>query len=1037
MPDPAPAVPDVEAARKKAEQIQQYQDYHKARPATTMSESDQIADMQRRHREKAEAWAQDYIASGEDPKKRPKKLTTYQHEALVKAQSQKMLQDGKDGVEQTPAGTHFMKKALAETGDLGQIGQSTRAGAQKVLDVTDTTTAKVLGVGAKVATGGDVRGIVQNAAVLGDLTGQAMIANDESIKKGLTDSVARNEVSSDDLKDKVSGFQSAAKGSDERKAAALKTFQSAGTRARDQAELGAYQDLSMKVGAEEYSKDEVLGKAAPELLDYKEGDVVKREDAMHGSTYGKLKRAVQTGGMSTSGKLSDEQKADIAGIQKELDDEKSARQAEHEARNAGSLKGQAKRAVLMQGSKLTDAEKADIERIQKEKSDHESVSKFTEAQLKSSKDQVRLQVEALQKSKPTWHMTDERKAKAADIQKQIDALQPQLDEGRKKLADHRAATKAKSEEFDGQVGDIHARADGGFTRAETAARAAKEQKITDIRTGATAAENFTDKHAGETINHYNRVGGMIDRMEDPAKMEATTSGTIAHYANKFGEHTEDAGKIVGGGSDDARDLQAQGKYGKAAATSIVGIGMESAKIAGAPVGAGVAGDGLQKVLSSGMTGVGKGVQALSADAAAEERERTHSRDVVSGARREELKSSSFVTTRRPEKNDPTIAGALADVGKAFLGADAVKDGIMDAVGLGDNDDKGGSSGGDEDKSEKPEIKGSPKNDVDGPDSGGDASNLATVEREDAPDLTGPSHGDATNLADEPHDVGHDAGVDGHPEVGGGHPGGDEHVGGGAPVVEEDHGGGAPVVEEDHGGGAPVVEEDHGGGDVAEEHADGGAPAVEEEHGGDAPAVPEDHAGGDAEHGGDGPAVEEEQGGGAGDADNAEGDGHDANPEDAEGADKEDAEAAGKDDEGDAHDPRAEEEKPYGDKVAENAQGEAYEMGGDKALEVGAAKVDRFAAAPEVQAKADAPVLHPAVGANPAPGPNPGPATKKQLPWWQRIWRAVKRGARAVGRGVMSAGRAVGRGVMSAGRAVKRGFKSMKKRFRSLFRTKKK
>jgi len=962
------------AAKRTPEQqaiMDAYVADNKSRPATTMSHDEQVADFSRR-----------FTAS------RAKRITE-----IAKARQAKDAADraaaGDGAVEQSPAGSYFKEKALAEAGGLGQAGQTVRGGAQKVLDVTDTTAAKVVGMGAKIATGGDVRGIVQNAAVLGDLGGQAMIANDEKIKQGFDSSVERNEASSTDLAGKVTDFQSAAKGSAERRAAALKTFQSAGTRARDQAELGAYQDLTMRVGPEEYSKDEVLGKAAPDVMDYKEGDVVKREDAMHGSAYGKVKRAVQTGGFSTAGKLSDEQKADIAGIQRELDDEKSARSAEHAGRDAGSLKGQAKRFILHQGSKLTDDEKDEIERISTAKATHETNAKATEAQLRESKEQIRKQIETLKGQQPKFLVTNARKAQHAALQKQIDALQPSLDEGRKKLADHRAATKSALAEFDGQVGDIHARANGGFTRAETAARAAKEQKITDIRTGATAAENFTEKHAGKTINHYNRVGGMIERMEDPAKMEATTSGTIAHYVNKGAEHVEDAGKIVGGSADDARDLQEQGKYGKATATSVVGIGMESAKIAGAPVGAGLAGDGLQKVISSSMTGVGKGVQALTADAAAEERERTHSRDVVSGKRREDLKTSSFVTTRRPGKSTPTIAGALADVGKAVLGADAVKDGIMDGLGLGDKEEADSGSG---EERAAPEAKEAPKVGGDAPESGGDAPDLAAEPHGDAPDLAAEPHGDAPDLSGEPHEVGHAGGAGMHQEVGGGHPGGGdlEHADGGAPVPEDAHEAEQVGPMEQAG----PVEKVEPAGDEAE-HA--GPAGDEAEHAGP--------AGDEAEHAG--PAGDEgEHAGPAGD--------------EAEHAGAEEEGAAKDEEDGGAHDPRAEEEKPFHEKVVDNAKGEVYEMAGDRALDAGADRVDAFAAGPVVQPKADARVLHPQVP-GPGPGPGPAPAPNDHLPWWKRLWRAVKRGARAVGRGVRRAAGAVKRGFSAAGRRIRSWF----------------
>jgi hypothetical protein len=955
------------AAKRTPEQqaiMDAYVADNKSRPATTMSHDEQVADFTRRALEaKARRTAE-----------------------AAKAREAKAAADRASGAApapEAPAGSLFKARALAKAGDLAKAGQATRSGAQTVLDATDTTAAKVVGVGAKIATGGDVHGIIQNAAVLTDLSGQAMIANDASIKQGYEDSVARNEASSAELQDKVSAFQSAPVGTAERRAGALKAFKSAGWRVRDQAELGAYQDLTMRTGPEEYSQDEVLGKAAPKILDYDEGDVVKREDAAHGSFYGKAKRAIQTGGLSTSGKLTDEQKAHVGKLQQELDDEEAARKTEHEGRNHGSMYGRAKRLVTFQGSKLTDDEKDEIERINTAKAAHATNAKAAEAQLREPKEQIRKQIEALKGQQHTFAWTSESKAHNARIQEQIDALQPSLDEGRRKLQAHRDETAAAQAEFDGQVGDIHARASGGFTRAETAARDAKQRQITDVLKNATAAENFTDEHAGKTINHYGRVGGMIERMQDPTKMEPTTAGTIADYVNKGAEHVEDAGKMAGGSADDSRDLKEQGKYLKSTVTSMVGVGMETAKLAGAPVGAGLAGDGVQKVVSSTLKGAGKGVQALTADAAAEERERTHSRDVVSGARREELKKASFVTTRRPDKKDPTLAGALGDLAKGALAMDPVKDAIMEGVGLGDNEEDAGPSGDDEKRS----AVAGPK---DAPDAGDGKADVGG----DRPDLSGQPHGDVPDLSGEPHEVGHEAGGDVHQELGGGHPvGGDEHAGG---VEKEPAAGGGPVVED-----KPVV-----GGD---EPAAGGGPVVE-----DKPVV-----GGDEPAAGGGPVVEDKPVVGGGDEPAAGGDNEHAGGEE---------EGAGKEEEG-AHDPRAEEEKPFGEKVADNAKGEAYEMAGDRALDAGADKVDNFVAAPVVQAKDDVRVLHPQV---PAPGPNPAPRPKKDVPWWMRIWRAIKRGARAVGRGAMRAGRAVGRGAMRVGRAVKRGFSSMGRRIRSWF-----
>jgi hypothetical protein len=900
MPDPAPASELAEAARKKAEVMQGYKDYVAARPATTMSHEDQVADFARRNKEARDRRTLEKA-----------KLTSAQMDA-----------DRAAGIKQAPAGSYFKEKALAESGDLAQAGQGVRKVSQTVLDKTDTTTAKVGGMAAKVITGADVRNIVQGGAVLGDLSGQAMIAKDSSIQAGYEKSQARNEISSDDLQSKVGEFQAALKGSGERRVAALSTFRSAGMRARDQAELGAYQDLKMKVGPEEYSKDEVLGKAAPGAMDYNEGDVVKREDALHGSTYGKFKRAVLTGGVSTSGKLSDEQKADVARLQGELDTEKSARNKEHEDREAGSLKGQAKRFVMFQGSKLTPDEKTSIKAINSSKANHEQTAKQTEAQLKSEKDKIKAQVDKLKSAQPSGILyTDERKARHAELQRQIDALQPTLDDSRKKLADHRAAAKAGSLEFEGQVSDIHARAKGNFTRAESAARAEKEEQIKGIRTGATAAAAFTDKHAGETINHYNRVGGMIDRMEDPTKMEATRLGTAADYANKGFEHVEDAGKIVGGSADDARDMQEQGKYLKAGITAGVGVGVESAKLAGAALpGVAHLGDGTQKVISGGLKGVGMIGQALTEDAAKAERERTHSRDVVEGRRRETLKSKSFVTTRQPKNETPSILGGVGELAKAALGADVVKDSIKDVVGLGDPEGEREATS----------------------DTRGDDVAKPGVETE--------SSVDGVDRPEEVHGL--SGGEVGKPEEVHGLSGGEV----GKP--EEVHG--------LSGGEVGKPEEVHGlsGGEV-------GKP--EEVHGLSGEGI-------------DKPAEVEELG--------------------VDGVEEPEA------------------PESFEDDIRGNIEDESYEAAADGLVDKGTEKAGVMLAGPTSIPKADAAVHKPAapVQTGPVPSPAPGPAAPK-LSWWQRMWKAVKRGARSVGRGVKSVGRKLWNSAKQGARSITRGVKS--------------
>lgn len=49
-----------------------------------------------------------------------------------------------------------------------------------------------------------------------------------------------------------------------------------------------------------------------------------------------------------------------------------------------------------------------------------------------------------------------------------------------------------------------------------------------------------------------------------------------------------------------------------------------------------------------------------------------------------------------------------------------------------------------------------------------------------------------------------------------------------------------------------------------------------------------------------------------------------------------------------------------------------------------------------------------------PSPMPAPA-KQRLPWWKRMWNAVKRGARSVGRGMRRVGNSIRRGVSAAGK----------------------
>jgi hypothetical protein len=74
--------------------------------------------------------------------------------------------------------------------------------------------------------------------------------------------------------------------------------------------------------------------------------------------------------------------------------------------------------------------------------------------------------------------------------------------------------------------------------------------------------------------------------------------------------------------------------------------------------------------------------------------------------------------------------------------------------------------------------------------------------------------------------------------------------------------------------------------------------------------------------------------------------------------------------------------------------------------------------PDSTTQTPVPGPSPTIDPRPTPGtPDPvGPAPGKQrLPWWKRMWNAVKRGASYVGRGVRKVGRSISRGVSAAGK----------------------
>lgn len=72
-------------------------------------------------------------------------------------------------------------------------------------------------------------------------------------------------------------------------------------------------------------------------------------------------------------------------------------------------------------------------------------------------------------------------------------------------------------------------------------------------------------------------------------------------------------------------------------------------------------------------------------------------------------------------------------------------------------------------------------------------------------------------------------------------------------------------------------------------------------------------------------------------------------------------------------------------------------------------------APTTESKVPAPAPthdpQPTPGTPDPAGPTPG---SQRLPWWKRMWNAVKRGARSVGRGVRNVGNSIRRGVSAAG-----------------------
>ena len=583
----------------------------------------------------------------------------------VKAMSDKFLEDGRNGVKGDGAGQATIDRAMSKLGRLGRAGAAVISGSKTLSDVNNSTAATVAHVGLTSLSGGNTHNLVENTSVAAELAGRTMIANDDSVQKGLAHAQEADVAASGELKSTLAGYQGKTGG-----VSALKAFQSVGHRVGKAAVLGGYQDLAMVKGPEEFSMDQTLGAKAPDA--YKPGDTIAKDDHLQGSTYGNIKRGVKNLDWGQHGKLSDEEKASVSSIQGGLDAQAEERKKEFEARDKGSVTGAAKRLATEGDSvKLNDTEKKSREAIKSQRADAKTAADARTEQLSKEIAAARATKEARRKTKGV-----------GDDDKDLTDMRAALAAKRTELETHTANSKSADDEFQGQIDDIHSRAKGGFTRAEVADRAAKEAEIKKIRSGATAHQEFSAKHDGKSVNRYGRVGGIEEMLNDPSKTETTTMGAIADKANSAFSELSDAGAMFGGSAENAKRLRDEGKYVKSAVTTGVGITTEATKMAGTPLpGIGHVAGLTHTALAGGIEGIGDVGQSLTADPAEEHRQKLRAKDVLDGSRRSEVAGKSWITTRKGS-DSPSLGGGLAKVAASALGVKAVREGLSDVVSGG-------------------------------------------------------------------------------------------------------------------------------------------------------------------------------------------------------------------------------------------------------------------------------------------------------------------------------------------------------------------
>jgi hypothetical protein len=583
--------------------------------------------------------------------------------ARDKAYSDKLIEDGRKGITGPVAGQAIVDRAMKRLGTPGRIGAAMVSGAKTLSDVNNSTAAKVAHVGLTSVSGGNTHNLVENTSVAAELAGRTMIANDASVQQGLANAREADIAASDETKSTFAHFRNKTGG-----VSGLKAFQSAGKKIAKSTVLGAYQDLAMVKGPEEYSMDQTLGVKAPDA--YTPGDTISKDDHLRGSTYGNIKRGVMNRDWGQHGKLTDDEKSSVTGLQGGLDAQTEERKKEFEARDKGSMSGAAKRLATEGDSvKLNDDEKQAREDIKSKRADAKTAAEARTEQLKKEVAAIRATKEAHRKTKGV-----------GDDDKDLTDMRAALAAKRTELETHTANSKSSDDEFQGQIDDIHSRAKGGFTRAELADRASKEAEIKRIRTGATTHQEFSAEHDGNTVNRYGRVGGIEEMLKDPSKTETTVMGAIADKANSAFSEVSDTGAMLSGSAESSRRMMEQGKTTKAAIGSGIGMATEITRMA-MPGVSHVA--GVSHTAAAGIVeGFGTIGQNLTAPAAEEHRQRERAKAVLSGERRDQMRGVSYITTRKPGAEGASLAGGLASIATSALGIQGVRDGLSDAISGG-------------------------------------------------------------------------------------------------------------------------------------------------------------------------------------------------------------------------------------------------------------------------------------------------------------------------------------------------------------------